>query len=71
MHDVQQLGGGVGGAAEPIGHFAVREMRVHLTRMHGTALADEIEHGHRLFAARGGPCCSRSARMHQPMMGTR
>ncbi len=44
VHLVEQAGGRVGGAAEPVGHLAVCEMRIHGARMRGAAVADELKH---------------------------
>ena len=71
MHDVEQLRARVRRAAEPVGHLAVREMRVHLARMHGAAFADECQHRRRLLGARRGPDRARRARMHQLVMRAR
>ncbi len=71
VHDVEQFGAGVRRSAEPVGHFAVREMRVHLARVHGAACADEFQHRCCLRGTRRRPHRSRRSWVHQLMMGPR
>jgi hypothetical protein len=71
VHAVEQLGARVRRATEPVAHLAMREMRVHLARVHGAALGDEGEHRMGLLPARGAPRGARRARMHQGMVRAR
>src|SRR5260370_32936057 len=55
MHGVQEMGGGVRRAAPVVLHSTMREMVVHLPRVHSTAFAHELQQEFRLFAAGSGP----------------
>jgi hypothetical protein len=71
VHDVEQLRARVRRTPEPVGHFAMREVRIHLARMHGAASANERQHGRCLLGARGGPYRARRSWVHQAVMRPR
>jgi hypothetical protein len=71
VHLVEQLRAGVRGAAEPVARLAVSEMRVHLARVHGAALAHEGEQGFSLRPARLRPRSHAFARVHEIAGGAR
>ena len=55
MHGVQQMGRGARRAAPVVLHRAVREMVIHLARVHGAAFAYELQQELCLLLACGGP----------------
>ena len=65
VHAVEQLGRSPARAAEPVAHAAVREVRVDLGRVHGAALAHEVQHRLCLRPARLRPGLTGLARVHQ------
>ncbi len=65
---VEQFGAGIRRTAKPVAHLAMREIRVHLARVHGALRAHEFKHRLCLRPARLGPHGARYARMHQRLM---
>ena len=70
MHLIEEPGGGVGRAAEPVGDLAVREVLIYRARMGGAVRTDELEQGAGVGLARRGPGRARRSRMHQIVMIT-
>lgn len=67
---VQQMRGRARRAAPVVGHRAVREVVVDLSRVDGTALPDEREERTRAFPARRRSGRAACARMHQRLHGS-
>ncbi len=65
VHAVEQLRAGAARAAPVVLHASVREMLLHLARMHGAALAHEGQHLGGLALCLGIPGLAGLARVHQ------
>ncbi len=69
VHGIQQVGRRAGGTAPVVGDRPVREVFVHLARMHRPPRAHEIQERAHVPAARRRPGRGTSARVHQDLHG--